>query len=303
MGEAAPCAFEGVTVRYGRNVACDEVSLSVQPGNVYALLGRNGAGKSSLIRCLLGHQRATAGRPLLFGEDSWKYRTRAMRRVGVVPEQPDAPVSMSARQLSRFCRPLYPRWDEKELLQRLDRGSVRTDVPFGQLSRGQQQQVMLAMALGHAPELLVLDDPTLGLDVVARKGLLEELIGELADRGTTVLVATHDLARFEGVATRIGVLVTGRLLLDGELEGLKARFKRVVVRVDDPTASADLAKGNDCIRTVHHDWGFELICDGEHEQLVARLRDKAPMARIDTHDLGLEEIFEAVVVGDDGDRP
>jgi len=294
MGERAPCAFEGVTVRYGRTVACDDVSLSVQRGNVYALLGRNGAGKSSLIRCLLGHQRPATGRALLFGEDSWKKRTRAMRRVGVVPEQPDAPATMTARQLSRFCRPLYPRWDERQLLDRLTRAAVPDDTPFARLSRGQKQQVMLALALGHAPELLVLDDPTLGLDVVARKGLLEELIGELADRGTTVLVATHDLARFEGVATQIGILHHGTLLLDGELEGLKERFRRVKVETDDPTDILAMPELESCLRPSRHGWGIELVCDGPHDPLVAALGKAAPAARIETSDLDLEQIFEAV---------
>lgn len=294
MGEPAPCAFEGVTIRYGRNEVCRDISLSVQKGDVYALLGRNGAGKSSLIRCLLGQQRVTAGRALLFGADAWRGRARAMARTGVVPERPDAPVSMSARQLSRFCRPLYPRWDEGALLERLSRASVPTDEAFGKLSRGQQQQVMLVLALGHGPELLVLDDPTLGLDVVARRGLIEELVGELADRGTTVLIATHDLVRFEGVATRVGVLCGGDLLLDGELEGLKARFRRVRVRSGDHQALARLDSHPGTLRTARFDWGAEWICDGEHEDLVATIRESIADARTDLSDLALEEIFEVI---------
>lgn len=301
MGEPAPCAFEGVSVRYGKILACDLVSLSVTRGNVYALLGRNGAGKSSLIRCLLGHQRPTSGHALLFGENSWKDRTRAMRRIGVVPEQPDAPETMTARQLSRFCRPLYPRWDESGLLDRLARADVTDDIPFGKLSRGQKQQVMLALALGHAPELLVLDDPTLGLDVVARMGLLEELIGELADRGTTVLVATHDLIRFEAVATRIGILHRGKVLLDGELEGLKVRFKRIHVRTDDPAAVLDRSETKSCLRRTEHSWGIELVCDGPCDELLAALREAAPAARLESTDMDLEQIFEAVTADTQGD--
>src|SRR5262249_41108905 len=220
-------AIERLTVRYGRALACADVSLTVEPGSVYALLGRNGAGKSSLVRCLLGEQKPTAGQALLFGEDIWKRRASLLSRVGVVPEEPDAPPAMTARQLSDFCRRLYPTWNHKEVDDRLDRFGVPTTVPFGRLSKGQKGEVMLALALGHSPELLVLDDPTLGLDVVARKALVDELVGELADRGTTVFLTTHDLSGFEGIATRAGILKEGRLVLDEELETLKSRFRRI----------------------------------------------------------------------------
>ncbi|HKD19278.1 MAG TPA: ABC transporter ATP-binding protein, partial [Thermoanaerobaculia bacterium] len=185
-----PLRIEGLTVRYGRTTACADVSLSVEAGSVYALLGRNGAGKSSLVRCLLGQQKASAGRALLFGDDSWTTRRRAMTRTGVTPEDPDAPPSMTARQLSDFCRRVYPRWDDDAVAARLSRFGIPPKTPFGQLSRGQKAQVMLALALGHGPELLVLDDPTLGLDAVARRGLYEEIVGELADRRTTVFLTT-----------------------------------------------------------------------------------------------------------------
>jgi len=301
VGEPAPCAFEGVAVRYGRKQVVSDISLSVQPGNVYALLGRNGAGKSSLVRCLLGQQKVSGGRALLFGSDAWRGRTRAMERTGVVPEQPDAPVTMSARRLSRFCRPLYPRWDEAALLARLSRAEVPLDTPFGRLSRGQQQQVMLALALGHGPDLLVLDDPTLGLDVVARRGLLEELICELADRGTTVLVTTHDLGRFEGVATRVGILGGGVLLLDGELEGLKERFKRLCFRTPDREALRELSLRIGSLQIVERSWGVEWLQDGDVESSVGCARARIPDVRVEVVDVALEEIFEAVTGTGPGD--
>src|SRR5262249_7084196 len=126
-----------------------------------------------------------------------------------------------------FCSYLYPVWDLKGVESRLRKFSVPLDVQFGQLSKGQKCQVMLALALGSSPELLVLDDPTLGLDVVARKEFFEELIGELADHGTTVLITTHDLAGVEGIATRIGILKHGKLAVDDEVEMLKAKFRRI----------------------------------------------------------------------------
>jgi ABC-2 type transport system ATP-binding protein len=134
---------------------------------------------------------------------------------------------MTARQLSRFCSRLYPRWDAAGVEARLQRFGVPANTPFGKLSKGQKGQVLIALALAASPRLLVLDDPTLGLDAVARKAVFEELIGDLADRGTTVFITTHDLAGVERIADRVGILREGKLVLDEEMESLKTRFRRV----------------------------------------------------------------------------
>ena len=222
-GESCRVAVEHLTVRYGRHAAVDDVSLTVAPGAVYALLGRNGAGKSSLVRCLLGQQKPQNGRVSLLGLDAWSGRAAAMRRTGVVPEDPDAPPGMTVPRIASFCARLYPSWDAAGVEERLRRFEVPRDVPFGRLSKGQKGLVSLALAVGHSPELLILDDPTLGLDVVARKALFEELVVDLADRGTTIFLTTHDLAGVEGIADHVGILRNGRLVVDEEMETLKQK--------------------------------------------------------------------------------
>lgn len=222
---AAGVALElrGLTVRYGPRLVLDAVSLAIPRGSVYALLGRNGTGKSSLLRCLLGQQRASGGEVRVLGQDAWRSRQALMQRVGYVPEEPDAPRELDAGGLARLCGRLSVRFDAAAVAARLERFQVPQHTPFERLSKGQKGAVMLALALGHDPELLLLDDPTLGLDVVARRAVFGELIGELADRNTTVLITTHDLAGVEGVADRVGILHASRLVLEGELEALKAQ--------------------------------------------------------------------------------
>jgi ABC-type multidrug transport system ATPase subunit len=220
-------AVHDLTVRYGRQVTLDRVSLSIPRGTVYALLGRNGAGKSSLLRCLLGLQRPDGGTVRLFGRDPWQERGTLLARVGVVPEEPDAPPELTPPRLNRLCAGLHgPAWNEQATAERLLRFEVPRDTPFQSLSKGQKGAVMLALALGHAPELLVLDDPTLGLDVLARDALFGEIIRELADRGTTVLLTTHDLAVVEGLADRVGILNDHRLAVEDTVEDLKAQWSR-----------------------------------------------------------------------------
>lgn len=220
---AALLQTRNLTVRYGRRAVFEDVSLSVAAGSVYALLGRNGAGKSSLVRCVVGQQKGAAGAALLFGQEAWSHRPSAMRRVGLVPETPDAPPEMTVDALVRFCHALDRAWDTAATRDRLRRFDVPLDVAFGRLSKGQAKATMLALALGHRPELLILDDPTLGLDVVVRRWFFEELVGELADRGATVFMTTHDLAGVEGLADRVGILAGGRLVLEEDTETLKGR--------------------------------------------------------------------------------
>jgi ABC-2 type transport system ATP-binding protein len=292
-----PIRIEGVTVRYGRTTACADVSLSVEAGSVYALLGRNGAGKSSLVRCLLGQQKASSGRALLFGADAWTSRQSAMARTGVTPEDPDGPSSMTARQLSVFCQRVYPRWDSAAVSARLERFGISPKTPFGQLSRGQKAQVMLALALGHGPELLVLDDPTLGLDAVARRALFEEIVGELADRRTTVFLTTHDLTGFEGIATRVGILKEGRLVLDESLESLKARFRRIRYAnrlTETRTAFGTELDAFDAVRVRVRGWGIDAIVSNFDEAAFEKFRAIDGVEDATVEALPLEDVFLAV---------
>jgi len=273
-----------VTIRYGRNVAVDGVSFAVEEGSVYALLGRNGAGKSSLVRCMVGQQRPAVGSVALFDRDAWKHRQPLMERTSVVAEDADAPPEMTVAQIERFCSRIFAKWDAGVVNDRLRRFGIDAKSKFGTLSKGQRKQVLLVMALAMSPELLILDDPTLGLDVVARRSLFEEVVGELADRGITVVITTHDLAGVETIADRVGILAEGRLVLDEDLEALKSRFRRV--RMTGP-APAEAAK----VRA----WG------GGTEAIVSNYDDgfRAPnVAEVSA--MSLEEIFVAVAGDEKG---
>ncbi|HEV7518080.1 MAG TPA: ATP-binding cassette domain-containing protein [Thermoanaerobaculia bacterium] len=299
----AALAVEDLSVRYGARLALDGLSFAVATGSVYALLGPNGAGKSSLVRCLLGEQRPAAGRALLFGGDVWRQRARLLAEVGVVPEEPDAPPAMNVRQLLLFCSRLYPRWDGAGATERLARFGVPLDVPFGRLSKGQKGQVSLTLALAPRPRLLILDDPTLGLDPLARRTVFEELIGELADRGTTVFLTTHDLAAVEGIADRVGILRGGRLLLDEELESLKRRFRRISFPLAPPAppAEAGRAAALAALEPV------AVAARGFRTEAVVARWDEARFAgagpghgEAEVSALTLEEIFLALVGGAGG---
>ncbi len=210
-----------VTLRYGRTTALDRLDVHVPEGSVYALLGRNGSGKSSLVKALLGHRRPDSGVLEIDGLDPWQARHRLMGRIAATPETPDAPPAMKVDAIGDFVGSFHRHWDAAGFRGRLERFGIPWTKRFGDLSRGQKALVMLSLALAQKPALLLLDDPTLGLDPVARRFVFDELIGELADRGTTVLITTHDLEGIERIATHIGMLSQGKLLVEGELEELR----------------------------------------------------------------------------------
>ena len=298
---AGVLAVRHVAVRYGRIPALEAVTLDVPAGAVYALLGRNGAGKSSLIRCLLGQQKPESGTCFLFGEPSWCARPKAMRCVGVVPEEPDAPPDMTASGLSRFFGRLYPSWDAPSVSKRLSRFRVPETTPFRSLSKGQKGMVQLSLALASRPDLLVLDDPTLGLDPVARLAFFEELVGELADRGTTVFLTTHDLAGVEGIATHTGILKEGRLVLDAELERLKARYRRIRYsneRTEERTEFGTELDGFEAVRVKVRGWGIEALVSNFEEGLFEKFRETDGVIDAEASSLSLEEIFVAVAGGE-----
>lgn len=278
-------AAEGVTVRYGKRTAVDRVTLRVPTGAVYALLGRNGAGKSSLVRAILGQLEPELGSVTLLGQDAWHDRARLMQRVGVVAEEADAPPNMSVRDLAWFASKLYATWSADSFEQRIERFGVDRRARFGNLSKGQKKQVALALALATSPELLVLDDPTLGLDVVARKSLFEEVIADMADRGMTVFITTHELAAIATIADRVGVLKGGKLVLDEELETLRHRFRRI--RYAGPAADLTMrtattrawGSGTEAVVTDFEEESFESFRSQHHAEATA---------------LTLEEIFIAI---------
>ena len=296
--------LQELTVRYGAVTAVDRLSLEVGKGSVYALLGRNGSGKSSTVRCLLGQSRAASGSLRLFGHDAWKQRQRIMERVGVVPEQPDVPPETNAESLARFMVRVAPRWRSRPFFDRLETFGVPRRRRFDKLSKGQQKQMALALALASTPELLVLDDPTLGLDAVARRELFEELIGDLADHGTTVFLTTHDLAGVEGIADRIGILSNGSLLVDEDLESLKARFCRLTYSATDDLPSQQISAALDHLGVVKAGSAVganEAVVEHFSEVNFGRFRDAARVEVLKVESLPLEEIFIALC-GDNGGR-
>ena len=303
---AEPVVVDHLTVRYGRTTAVDDVSFTVGSGRVYALLGRNGAGKSSTISCLVGQRKAASGECRIFDMETWRSRRNVMARVGLVPETPDIPPGASARELGRFLSRIRPVWNAEDYENRLERVGVPRRLPAQSLSKGQRRQLALAAVLATEPEVLILDDPTLGLDAVVRRTLLEELVGELADRGTTVLVTTHDLTGIEGIADRVGIMQQGKLVYDEPMEGLKERFRRLRCVFGHGISFDDVERALEplepaAVRVVGA--GVDAVVGRADHETVRMFRETTGITEVELESLGLEEIFVALCGdGEGGDR-
>jgi ABC-2 type transport system ATP-binding protein len=296
MSEQPVVDLEGLIVRYGNVTAVDGLSLAVPRGSVYALLGRNGSGKSSTVRCMLGQHKPDRGGVRILGFEAWRDRCEMMARLGVVPENPDVPPATNAERVERFMAWVSPRWNREEFFSRLERYGVPKRLRFDRLSKGQQRQFALALALSSAPELLVLDDPTLGLDAVARRVLYEELVGDLADRGTTVFLTTHDLAGVEGIADDVGVLKDGALLVDEPVEALKARFCRLIWTESSEMQPERVDAGLRNLDVVASGGGGAsgAVVGGFSEENFALFQHEAAVEVTRIEPLSLEEIFIAI---------
>jgi ABC-2 type transport system ATP-binding protein len=222
-----PIRVSELAIRYGAKTVVRDVTFAVSRGSVYGLLGRNGEGKTSIVSALLGQLQASAGNACLFGADAWRCREDNMARVAFVPETPQIAPNLRVADLLTFLRRVRGGWDDAAARKQLADLGIAGKTQFGTLSRGQKTQLALIAALACRPELLICDDPTLGLDAVARRELLDRLIVELAENGTTVFLTTHDLEAFAGIVDRVGILSGGRLRIDEETESLRRRFQRL----------------------------------------------------------------------------
>ena len=213
-----------VTRLFGAAKAVDRLSLSVPEGAVFGLLGPNGAGKTSTIRMLMGHLRPTSGTVQTLGGDPWQHSEATRRRIAYVSENMELPGWMTPNAAMRFCRRLYPTWDQALAETLCDGFQLNRSQRFSELSKGQKRSLCILLALGQNADLLVLDEPAAGLDVLARRDFLDRILDVACAGGRTVVLSSHILSDLERVVDRVAILSHGTLKLEGELEDLKQKF-------------------------------------------------------------------------------
>ena len=278
----------GLVKRFDTRAVLDSIDLRVPRGQVIGLLGLNGSGKSTLIKCLLGLLKADEGSATVLGTDAWQLADREKARIGYVPQEATLYPWLTVRQTVAYVSSFYPSWDRawgEELLR-------RWDLPLGQrvgpLSVGQKQKLALVLALGHRPDLLILDEPVASLDPVARRWFLETVLETAADGAGTVLFSTHITSDLERVASHVALLREGKVMFHDEIDVLKDRVKRLRIE-----AQADLPADLHLPGTLRQEVrGRQALVtvDGVDAALVAGVRERFA-AEVVVDNLNLEEIF------------
>lgn len=214
-----------LTRRFGAKTALDSVTLSLPRGAVYGLVGANGAGKTTLIRHLLGLLRAERGTVRVFGLDPVADPVGVLSRIGYLSEENDLPGWMRVAELIRYSRAFFPAWDDAYAEELRATFALDPAAKIKQLSKGQKARVGLLVALAHRPELLVLDEPSSGLDPIVRRDILGAVLRTIADEGRTVLFSSHLLDEVEQVADHVTMIDRGRIVLSGPLSDIKASHR------------------------------------------------------------------------------
>lgn len=238
----APAILElrGLAKSYGRLRALDGLDLTVREGEVYGFLGRNGAGKSTTIRIIMGITKATAGEVRLFAGEGDRGVIAQRQQIGYVAQEQSFYGWMTPLQLGRFVRGFYPTWDDSEFRRVLDLLDVPRARKVRTFSGGMKVKLALALALAHRPRLLVLDEPTAGLDPVARREFLEMVRQQAREARRTTFFSTHLVDEVELAASRLGIVDGGKTIFEGSEQELLARVRRLRAPLHDVAAPPPL---------------------------------------------------------------
>lgn len=286
--DAIALRWDGVSKSYGEAKALDGFSLAVPKGSVFGLLGRNGTGKTTAIRILVGLLRPDAGRSEVLGEDSLSLPREVRMRIGYLSEAPFPYDDLAMPRLIKFVSAFFPAWDFERSERLADRMKVRRDLPLSKMSLGERRRAELFLVLAQDADILVLDDPWLGLDAAARREFLWTALDVAQEEGKTILFTSHVLTDVERIVDRVAILDAGRLRLADDLDVLKARTKRVVLDLRPGSDARDVVIPGEISR-VHREGTLAIVTGGFSEGLLAQLRGRFPEVRVE--DLNLEEIF------------
>jgi ABC-2 type transport system ATP-binding protein len=299
MNEAA-ILTEGLSKSFGAQAAVTQLNLRIQPGAVYGFLGRNGAGKTTTMRMLLGLVRPTKGRARVLGLDPTNETEllRILERVAFVPQRKQLYGWATPTELVRMNKAYFPRWSDDAAAQLARRLEIPMKTPFKKLSIGNQSKVALLLALAQGAEVLILDEPTAGLDPVMVDEILRTLVEDHVSQGRTIFVSSHHLGEVEQICDWVGILEEGRLLLESRLEEIRQEFRLVIASGEGlpDVASKDVVSATTDGRFRRY------VVAREAEGFAAELRSQGA-AILEISPLGLRELFLHLVRKEDPCTP
>ena len=282
--------MEGVSRRYGQKWALDKVSLAMPRGVVLGLVGANGAGKTTLIKHILGLLRAQTGRVQVLGMDPSRHPVEVLSRLGYLSEDRDLPPWMSVGELLRYSRAFRHTWDDEYAGELRRKFQLPEAALVRHLSKGELAKAGLIVALAHKPDLLVLDEPSSGLDPIVRREMLEAVVRSVADQGRTVLFSSHLLDEIVRVSDHVAMMAHGQILVHGPLQEVLESHRRIVIRLHaTPQGIPDLP-GVLSIAGGPDEW--TVICNGDRGRLASHLHGMGGSI-VEETEASFDEIFQA----------
>lgn len=282
-------ALRNITKRYGKQVALDDITIEAKAGQVIALLGDNGAGKTTALKILLGLIDADSGHAEVLGMDSSRQGQEIRQRIGYVPDKPAFYEWMTVAEAGWFAAGFYPFGYLEKYSQFIREFNLPETKKLKNLSRGMQAKVSLSLAMAHTPELLILDEPTSGLDPIVRREFLESMV-DVAAEGRTVLLASHEIHEVERVADSVAILRQSELVTFDRLEVLKTTMKHLTISYTDeqefvlPFQSKVIATSAEGRQSTH-------IVRDVRDPEIARLKQHERIADVQVRTPSLEEIL------------
>lgn len=295
MGKNA-IEIEGLKFSYGRNLVLKGVNLQVPAGSIFGFLGRNGAGKTTTIKLLLGLFNPDAGTCKVNDLDSHSQAIAVRRTVGYMAEDQQMYGWMKIEQIIKWVASFYPNWDANFTSRLLEMLELPAKSKVKSLSKGQNSRLALLLALGHRPDVVILDDPTLGLDPIARKDFLRHVIDLLQTNGVTVFFSSHLLYEIEPVADYVAILDNGVIIKTGKTEQLREGIRKFIIT---PKPKADFGSVPGILDLLTSGDNVSITVEDCDEQKRAAIRQISKSGMQETA-LNLDEIFEAYVIGNRG---
>lgn len=290
-----------VTRRFGNTIALDDVSLEVPPACVFALLGENGAGKTTAIKNLIGLDRVDQGHVEVLGLNPSKKGVQVRRQIGYVPDAPALYDWMTVSETGWFTAGFYPEGFFASFSRLCGEFELPLDQKVKHLSKGGRAKVVLALAMAHEPELMIMDEPTSGLDTLVRRKFLESMV-DVAASGRTVLLSSHQIPEVERVADHVAIINEGRVLVNDRLDNLKQRIERWIVSFDGGELTIPPFQGEIITHEGQNRKRQQLVIRDPSPDALWQLRDHPGVTDVEVHTPSLEEIFVAFLGSNQHER-
>ncbi|HWI54187.1 MAG TPA: ABC transporter ATP-binding protein [Desulfobacteria bacterium] len=297
----AAIVTKGLTKIYADNLAVNGLDLEVPRGTVYGFLGLNGAGKTTTIKMLLNLVYPTSGKGMVLGHDIVDETRLIKDKVGYVPEEPVLYEYMHISELLAFCKDTYSKWDMKTVGKYLDLFELSVGKKVKQLSKGMKNQLALALALGANAELLILDEPTGGLDPAKTRDFFRVILEQVAETGQTVFFSSHRLYEVERVADRVCIIHKGKQVFDKSIDDIKTSFKQIRVVFENEESVNKAGKIDGVASVIQQGRGCILESSKKPEAIIAALKEMKPLD-IEVIDMNLEGIFLKYTGGENYER-